>query len=227
MQMKLENRILIQLTELIEEAPKFAPTIESQKNNFGQMTDGKFDHERYTIWNTRCLNLLNRIEDGKSIHLKKFLNEEEKSRKYHSISINVFYKVAILKALKIDIETGNFFNQSLLLSADVFGDILEQAKHLLSENYKDAAAVMIRAVLESTLRKLCEKHQLQFSPKDTIHPLNNLLKDKAYNQIIHKQIITWADLRNKAAHGEFSEYDINQVSDMMKWVEEFVSSNLQ
>ena len=104
---------------------------------------------------------------------------------------------------------------------------MEQAKHLLSENYKDAAAVMVGAVLESTLRKLCEKHQIRFSPKDTINPLNNLLKDKAYNRIIHKQIITWADLRNKAAHGEFDEYNIIQVSDMMKWVEEFISSNLQ
>ena len=109
--MKLENKILNQLDELIEEAPKFAPTIESQKNNHGEMNDRQFDHERYTIWNTRCLNLLYRIEDGNSIHLKKFLDEEDlghnkghtKGRKYHSTSIEVFYKVAILKALKIDI----------------------------------------------------------------------------------------------------------------------------
>ena len=233
--MNIDKKILDQLDALIEEAPKFAPTIESQKNNHGQMTDGQFDYERYTIWNTRCLNLLYRIEDGDSVHLKKFLDEEDlghnkgpkKGRSYHSRSIEVFYKVAILKALKFDIEAGNFFNQNLLISADAFGDILEQAKHLLSENYKDAAAVMVGAVLESTLKKLCEKHQISFSPKDTINPLNNLLKDKAYNRIAHKQIITWADLRNKAAHGEFGEYDIVQVSDMTKWVEDFISNNLQ
>jgi len=61
----------------------------------------------------------------------------------------VFYKVTILKALKFDIEACIFFNQNLLISADVFGDILKQAKHLLSENYKDAAGVMVRAVLKA------------------------------------------------------------------------------
>ena len=150
-----------------------------------------------------------------------------KGRTYHSISIEVFYKVAILKALKSDIESGNFFDQDFLITADAFGDILEQAEHLLDENYKDAAAVMIGAVLESTLRKLCEKKQILFSPKDTINPLNNLLKDKAYNRIIHKQIIAWADLRNKAAHGNFEKYNTLQVIDMLKWVKEFVASNLQ
>jgi len=223
---KLNDKILKQVEELIEEAPKFAPTIVTQANNMGQMADAKFDRERFTIWTTRCLNLLTRIEGGNSIHLQKFREEEQKGKKYHSSSIKFFYQVAILKALKLDIESGNFFDQGLLITADAFGDILEQAEHLLDEKYKDASAVLIGAILESSLRKLCDKNKVTYSQKDTINTLNNFLKDKGYNRIVHKQIIAWADLRNKAAHGKFSEYSISQVEEMLKWVKDFVTNYL-
>lgn len=232
--MKLQDKLVKQIEDFIDQAPKFAPTIITQANKHGSMTDAKFDHDKFVVWNTQCLNLLSRIENGQSIHFKKFLEQEnrgsgekrDRGRGYHSISIEVFYKVAILKALKLDIENGNFFDQELLIAADAFGDILEQAEHLLSEKYKDASAVLIGAVLESSLRKLCDKNGITYSPKDTINPLNNLLKDKAYNRIVHKQIIAWADLRNKAAHGQFVEYTLDQVTDMLKWVQDFVSNHL-
>jgi len=231
---KLIEKVLKQVEELIEEAPKFAPTIVSQANNMGQMTDANFDRERFTIWNTRCLNLLSRIENGKSIHYKKFLEEENlghnkgprKGRSYHSTSIEIFFKVSILKALKLDIEVGNFFDQELLVTADAFGDILEQAEYLLDEKYKDASAVLIGAVLESSLRKLCDKKGINYSSRDAINSLNNFLRDDAYNRIVHKQIIAWADLRNKAAHGNFNEYSLDQVSEMLKWVKDFVTNYL-
>lgn len=233
--MKLDEKILKQLSELIEEAPQFAPTIVSQANNLGSMTDAHFDHSRFTTWNTRCLNLLSRVEHGKAVHLMEFHKEDNrgddkgpiKGRTYHSISIEVFYKVAILKALKADIEAGNFFDQELLITADVFGDILEQADYLLTEGYKDAAAVMTGAVLESTLRTLCEKNQISFAARDTINPLNNNLKDVVYNRVVHKQIIAWAELRNSAAHGEFTKYAKDQVVEMVRWVKDFVSTYLK
>jgi hypothetical protein len=232
--MKLQDKIAEQINQFIEQAQQFAPTIVTQANKYGSMTDANFDHDKFSVWNIRCLNLLSRIENGESIHFKKFLEQENrgrgerpvKGRGYHSISIEVSYKVAILKALKLDIETGNFFDQELLITADAFGDILEQSEHLLNGNYKDASAVLIGAVLESSLRKICDKTGISYSPMDTINPLNNLLKDKAYNRIIHKQIIAWADLRNKAAHGKFDGYTSNQVSDMLKWVQDFVSAHI-
>lgn len=232
--MKLQDKIAKQIENFIDQAQKFAPTIVTQANNHSSMSDANFDHDKFFIWNTQLLNLLSRIENGESIHFKKFLEQENrgrgerpvKGRGYHSISIEVSFKVAILKALKLDIEAGNFFDQELLITADTFGDILEQAEHLLYEKYKDASAVLIGAVLESSLRKLCNKNGISYSPKDTINPLNNLLKDKAYNRIVHKQVIAWADLRNKAAHGEFGKYTSGQVSDMLKWVKDFVSNHL-
>ena len=77
--MKLEQKVLEQLVELIEEAPEFAPAIVSQAKNFGSMTDTNFDHNEFTVWNTRCLNLLSRInsELGGDFDISRFSHQPE------------------------------------------------------------------------------------------------------------------------------------------------------
>ena len=45
-----------------------------------------------------------------------------------------------------------------LAQAEVFADFLDMAEHLLGEGYKDAAAVILGAVLEDTLRKLADAY---------------------------------------------------------------------
>ena len=42
-----------------------------------------------------------------------------------------------------------------LVSAEIFSDFLEMAAHVLEQDYKDPAAVMIGTVLEENLRQLC------------------------------------------------------------------------
>jgi hypothetical protein len=235
---KVSEKILKTLDVLIHVGKSLSPTV--WKRDLGEMTDEKLDMARYVTWNTQCLNLLSQIKTGKSIHYEKFLDEEDKGHKkfvrsgtpagryrYHSITVEVFHKLAILRALQEDIKSGNFFDEELLISADAFEGILEQAAHLLSSGYKDAAAVLVGAVLESTLKKLCEKSSITYATDATINPVNDLLKDKIYNTLAHKQIIAWADLRNNAAHGKFDKYDKKDVERMLDWTKSFLESHLE
>ena len=64
----------------------------------------------------------------------------------------------ILKAIKYEIDNGWLLSMKGLISAEIFSDFLEMAEHLLSEKYKDPAAVMIGSVLEEHLRQLCDKN---------------------------------------------------------------------
>jgi len=136
--------------------------------------------------------------------------------------------VGILEATRDDIAAGFMFKRDLLISAANFGDILEQAEHLLSSDYKNAAAVLIGAVLEGTLRRLCERRELPYTAKDTMEPLNvKLAKDGAYESMTQKMITTWGDLRNKAAHGHFEKYTDAEVRQMLQWVSGFVEQHLR
>ena len=53
-------------------------------------------------------------------------------------------------------------------------------------------------------------------------PLNvALAKAGVYNVLMQKQVTAWADLRNKAAHAQWDQYDAEQVSQMLVGVRKF------
>jgi hypothetical protein len=61
----------------------------------------------------------------------------------------------------------------------------------------------------------------------TIEPLNTeLAKNNVYSKLVQKQITSWAHIRNKAAHGEYGEYDKAQVEIMLLFVQGFSEQHL-
>jgi hypothetical protein len=140
--------------------------------------------------------------------------------------------VGILKGIQHDIKSGMLSDFRQLLQAEIFADFLDMAEHLLSEGYKDAAAVLLGAVIEDSLRKIANGRGMSTTTANgkplTIEPLNvALAKDGAYGPLVQKQVTTWANLRNDAAHGHFSTYDADQVKQMLLFVQKFCSDYLQ
>jgi len=67
------------------------------------------------------------------------------------------YIIGALNACRNELAGGWVTTTKGLVSAEVFYDFISMAEHLLSEGYKDAAAVMVGSVLEEHLRQLCQK----------------------------------------------------------------------
>jgi hypothetical protein len=140
--------------------------------------------------------------------------------------------VGLFKAVEHDIQSGLLQNFRNLVQAEIFVDFLEMAEHLLSEGYKDPAAVILGAVLEDSLRKIAgEKGVPTIGPKGkplTIDPLNAAVaKAGVYGPLVQKQITSWANLRNDAAHGHFGNYDAGQVQQMQFFVQKFCADYLR
>lgn len=141
------------------------------------------------------------------------------------------YGRGILKAIKSEIDGGWLNTMKGIVSAEIFSDFLEMARHLLSEKYKDAAAIMIGSVLEEHLRQLCLKHSIPTDDLKTGKPkkadlLNSeLANSSAYNKLDQKNITALLDLRNKAAHGKYGEYTHQQVELMAQSVSDFMTRN--
>jgi hypothetical protein len=137
----------------------------------------------------------------------------------------------ILRGVQHDLNSGMLFDLRLLLQAEIFADFLDMAEHLLNSRYKDAAAVLLGAVLEDSLRKLAQSSGVATTGTNgkplTIDPLNAALaKTDVYGPLVQKQITTWANLRNDAAHGNFSKYDNEQVGQMLLFVQKFCADFL-
>lgn len=139
--------------------------------------------------------------------------------------------VGILKAVKGELSGGWLVTTRGLISAEIFADFLEMAEYLLAEQYKDAAAVIAGSSLEEHLRQLACKHGISIIrlkgaetvPK-TADTLNaELAVAGAYTKLDQKSVTAWLDLRNKAAHGKYTEYDAKQVNLMLEGIRQFIS----
>lgn len=189
---------------------------------------------RFTTWVSRAGNIIKRLYSSDSQYSQNY-DAALKTEGFYIVHSNWHGHVSqihgILCAVKYDIENGLVDDIKGLLQADIFSDFLEMAEHLLDEGYKDPAAVVVGAVLEDSLRKLCDKHEILTKNNNgkplTIDPLNTALtKNGVYDKLVSKQITSWADLRNSAAHGEFGKYDATQVKHMLLFVQKFSSDYL-
>ena len=139
--------------------------------------------------------------------------------------------VGIVAAARSELAGGWLQTTRGLLSAEIFADFLEMAEHLLSEGYKDAAAVIAGSALEEHLRQLAVAVNVSTTrTKDGVEvPLKadalnaDLAKAGAYSKLDQKSITAWLDLRNKAAHGRYDEYGRDQVALMVEGVRQFIS----
>ena len=146
--------------------------------------------------------------------------------------LHVADMVGIFKAVEHDLKSGMLTNFRRLIQAEIFADFLDMAEHLHRENYKDASAVLLGAVLEDSLRKIADANGINITDSKgkplTLDPLNaSLAKKSVYNALVQKQITSWANLRNDAAHGKFSEYDSEQVRQMLLFVQKFCADYLK
>lgn len=151
--------------------------------------------------------------------------------KHPELHIHMSSVIGVAEALRADLKAGYFESLSELVRAELFSDFLEMAQHLLVAGYKDAAAVIAGSSLEAHLRALCKKAGVSSEtvnatgdavPKKASILNADLQSAKVYSQLEHKSVIAWLDLRNKAAHGKYSEYDQPQVHLMISGVRDFV-----
>jgi len=133
----------------------------------------------------------------------------------------------ILASLRSAYESGYLATISELIHADLFSDFIEMAEYLISEGYKDPAAVIVGSVLEEHLRKLCGRHGIQIStagkPKKAEQLNSDLAAQSIYSKLDQKSVTTWLDLRNKAAHGRYIEYSKEQVELHLQGIQNFMS----
>ena len=140
--------------------------------------------------------------------------------------------IGVVKALLADVKAGYMQSLVELVHGEMFADFLEMAQHLLDAGYKDAAAVIAGAALESHLRMLCAKASVPVEltrpdgstkPKNAESMNSDLLGSNVYSKLDQKSITAWLDVRNKAAHGKYGEYQPEQVALLIAGVRDFLA----
>lgn len=148
---------------------------------------------------------------------------------------NIDCLIGKLRATLLDLQDGFLHFQ---IQNQVTVDLMQQVEELLTEGKTSIyghipAAVLAGVVLETFLRTLCTRQSppisltLENGNLKTLATLvNDLEKADFYNPAESKQIKVWVHIRNAAAHGQFEDFDLKQVEDMIKWIREFIEKHL-
>ncbi len=179
------------------------------------------DRKLFNEWSISVLNLLQRVFGEKS---PQYTNFSDRYRIYNGYGLTFDECWGIFHGAKEDFNSGFLINIRSLIKAEDSVEILDQAEELLHANYKDPAGVLAGVALEIALKDLCNRNSVLVAKMDSMN--TELCKLGVYNLGMQKQITAWAHLRNKAAHGEFSEYNNADVDLMIKGVTRFIGDYL-
>lgn len=112
--------------------------------------------------------------------------------------------IGILKSLRRDIGAKvHDISFEKMVRLSLFDDLLTQAYDLLNQQYFMPAMVMAGGILEEHIKKLATNNGISFNKTTKVSSLNDeLLKINVYSKPEWRQIQTWFDFRNQAAHND-------------------------
>jgi hypothetical protein len=219
----VDTKILERLDELIALGEEVKKTRYSHSGDgFVYVGDDGVKGEMSHQWGVSCLSLLERVFGKESPYYAKF------DALYSDLGdyTPMVQALGIIRAAREDIVKGALFNIRRLVEAEVLDDLLDQAQALLEGGYVAPAAVVAGCVLEDGLRKLCLQQGIVLSAKPKLDQMNSeLAKKGAYTKFVQKRVTLLADIRNRAAHGDWADLKRSDVEDMTSKVRSFMEEH--
>ena len=216
--MPVNENVIKRFDELIEMGRKVLSTQRELPSNFIGF-DTPVDSELANQWMVSAKNYLLQVIGEKSVHFTEFSALFDKGITYTPVKKGI----GILTAAKEDYQSGYLVNIRKLVGAEIIGSFLDQAQELLESGYIGPAAVLSGSVLEDYIRNICQEKQIVLPEKPKLDYMNaQLAKIEYYSKLTQKQITTWAEIRNSAAHGNWEQFKADDVRDMIKWISRFI-----
>ena len=214
--MNLKDKLEDHFQRLIDEGRN---TLQKYERSDG-MSGPRISNLGYNKWYSSAKNLIERACGKDGIHCRQI---EDIYTRTHGSSGGMPSCLGVLESAYEDFKLGLLEDTHALITAEVFTDFIEQAEYLLDEGYKLPAAVLMRGVLEDSLRTLCRKEaKISLPDKPKLEWMNTeLVKVGIYNKNVQKQVTAWAGIGNSAAHmkiNEFSDIDVkNTISGIINF----------
>lgn len=182
-------------------------------------------HDKIQGWFMKCENIIGLVFGTESLQMKRFLNLRD-NPKIVELDHKIYQVKGLLEADLNDLENGFLLEQEFIIANEVFDSVLEEASFFIFEQKnKDIGAILLRIVLEDAIKRIAKKEGLVIENKK-VSILNDELKTQNFFiQTTWRQNQAWLDIGNKAAHGDFGDYDLKQVENFYNGLVNFLSAN--
>ncbi|MHA1500143.1 MAG: DUF4145 domain-containing protein [Promethearchaeota archaeon] len=221
--MNLKDKLEDHFQKLIKEGENILNKCGYFNGNYGAVNPSLLD---YNKWYSSAKNLIGKVCSAQGIHYKQIedIYTRKKGNSYFMPGC-----LGVLESAYEDFKLGLLEDTKALITAEVFTDFIEQAEYLLDEGYKLPAAVLMRGVLEDSLRTLYNKEiRIPLPDKPKLEWMNaELVKAGIYNKNVQKQVTAWAGIGNSAAHMKIDEFSKIDVKNMISGIINFNATFLK
>ncbi len=220
--MSVEQQIKDRIVELIDQGSSLR---QGNRNTFNMVRDQHHSAE-CAGWIAAALNVVQLVIYNPASAYRLRADEIAKRKVGARINSDVGEFVALLENLRQDIDKGLLASIVNVVRAETFDDFLDHAKAYLREEKKQEAGVIAGVVFEDSLRQVCRQYGIDEKGQRLDSLINELARRQVLTQVKAKRARVAADVRTKATHAQWDEFDLKDVGVTVDFTEEFISNQL-
>lgn len=187
-----------------------------------EMTYHRLDPSTETIVevDTALDGIIGALYGGRGQRFVTYLKAWEES----APDIRLCAVTGVLRSMQAEIDMGMAGDWQKEIEGAVFADFVSLAKAALEEN-KDAAAVVVAAALEDTLKRMAIAAGLDVNDKPMPEVINALKAEGVLSGAQPELARGYVKLRNKAFHAEWGQIDKPEVGSAIGFTEQLLAKH--
>ena len=214
----MKEKIIERFDELIAQGHEFVSIIGRDERGRPYYYINKNKLPEYQAWLSSSINFIESIVPENSNYSKEYKSIMSVENLQHGIPSHVIQKtLGILISIKNELSKGFLQKIEYIYVAETFDNFLEHADKYHRSNKKIEASVLASFVLEDIMKKIAKKNSIDSNR--TLDPIiDDLKKAGVFNTPKAKRIKSYADIRNKAFHANWEEFDVKDIGDMIEGI---------
>jgi hypothetical protein len=220
--MPVEETIRSRINTLIEEARQLS--VGTPKYNQCRSETHRQDCEG---WLTTALNLLSLVcPDPNSSYRARY--QEFINRGGGSVANRHVGEVgAVLGRPLKDLDDGFLTSIADRARGEVLDDLLDQGELYLKKERKDGSGIIVGVVFEDSIRRVCRKRGIVERDKNLDQLISALSSAGVLTPTKAKRARAAGDVRTKATHAQWGEFDLKDVKASIDFTREFIAAELE
>lgn len=220
--MPVEEAVIDRIEELVTESRSLR--IGDSKRDYVQSTEQAASCRG---WLAAALNIVQQVIPDPQDSYRRFAEKIATSASGFVINRGVGELSEVLERLLRDIQAGLISSIADSARAEVFDDFLDHAKAYLKEGHHDRAGVIAGVVCEDALRRVCSKHGIAESGNKLDSLISALARAGVLSATKAKRARAAADVRNKAAHAQWEDFDADDVRAAIDFADELILNHVE
>jgi hypothetical protein len=216
----IEDDLRVRIAQLIQESSTL-----SRGNKNGQCVDER-QQQLCSAWLTAAHNAVYRACPDPKTPYRQKADKVALGNHGYVIHAAVGELAAVLQNLLTDADAGLLASVADRARAETFDDFLDHAEAYAKENRKNESGAIAGVVFEDTLRRICAKLGIAEKGAKLDALISELAARGELTAVRAKRARAAADVRTKATHAQWSEFEVSDVQATISFTRELIASKL-